>query len=100
MRFRTHTGEVVEGERLTAALHQVADEMERNAHAVRVQDRYASHVTTAQKDAYLLRALELAGQVRSSPNILMGFWLWQPLNTVLTGECVPFLPADSPAPSP
>lgn len=42
MQFKTHTGEVVTGERLQAALNVVADFWESNARAIRESGDYAA----------------------------------------------------------
>lgn len=89
MQFRTHTGETVTGERLTAALNKVADWYAENARAIRKEDLYAGHVTEATKDAQLAKGLEFAEQVRRGE--ARGFASWQRINTELTGECVALL---------
>lgn len=88
--FRTHTGELVEGERLTAALAKVADDWRDLAYAIRRADNYASHVTEETKDAALAKALESAERVRAGE--VKSFTIWQRVNMMLTGECVAFLP--------
>ena len=90
--FRTHTGEQVSGERLTAARAAVADFWERNARATYAEDEYAAHVSQETKDEALREGLERAERIRQGTEP-MGFWLWQRVNAELTGECVPlFLP--------
>lgn len=87
--FRTHTGEIVEGERLREALNAVADWYAENARAIRRDDHYAAHVTEARKDEALASGLEFAEQVRRGEHC--GFSVWQRVNTHLTGECVALL---------
>lgn len=87
--FRTHTGEIVTGDRLVAALSKVADDWEEMARAIRKEDRYASHVTEDVKDARLAKDLETANRVRAGN--VSSFTIWQRVNTVLTGECVALL---------
>lgn len=89
--FKTHTGEIIEGERLTVAQNKVADFWRDNAYAIRREDCYASHVTDGTKDKLLQERLETAERIRAGTEP-MGFWLWQLINTELTGECVAFLP--------
>lgn len=91
MKFRTHTGEIIEGERLTKACHAVADFWRDNAYGIRKQDLYASHVTEKTKDKILQEQLEQAERIRNGTEPV-GFWLWQRINTELTGECVALLP--------
>lgn len=86
---RTHTGEIVTGPRLQAALAAVADDWTALAHAIRHEDAYASHVTEADKDRYLADDLELAERIRAG-NVAR-FTVWQRVNLALTGECVALL---------
>jgi hypothetical protein len=89
--FRTHTGEIVTGERLTAARNRVADWWAENARAIYAENAYAAHVTEATKKDNLQNRLDLAERVRAGVGP-MGFSTWQRINTELTGECVAFLP--------
>ena len=91
--FRTHTGEVVEGECLAAALKQVSDDWRRLGFDIRNEDAYADHVTEAEKDAALLTMLDEADAVASGR--VQSFTIWQRVNAVLTGECVALLPDQS-----
>lgn len=84
--FRTHTGEIVSGERLAAALASVADDWADMERAIRREGHYASHVTEAEKDAALAKGLAFAEQIRKGETT--GFTTWQRINTKLTGECV------------
>lgn len=91
MSFRTHTGEIVTGERLRVALAKVAADWRALAHAIYKEDGYASHVAeeckAKNRDDMLTRADEIeAGSVKS-------FTIWQRVDTELTGECVALLPA-------
>lgn len=88
--FITHNGETVKGERLKKALGVVADRYAARAHAIRLEDAYADHVTEVRKDEILERDMERAGQVRdgtAKPTLT----LLQDINTELTGECVALL---------
>lgn len=89
--FRTHTGEVITGESLDRALNVVADFWENNAHAIYAEDEYGSHVSEKTKRDALERQLEQSKRIRAGTEP-MGFWLWQRINTELTGECIAFLP--------
>ena len=88
--FRTHTGEMVQGERLQEALNAVADDWAANAYAIRREDAYASHVSEARKDERLARGLEAADRIRQGE--IQSFTIWQRVNEKLTGECVALLP--------
>ena len=90
MKFRTHTGEIVTGERLTMAFNQVADEMIELAKAIRLEDAYASHVSEEVKDNSMLKSFALAERIRKGE--ITSFTTWQNLNYVLTNECVALLP--------
>ena len=90
--FSTHLGELVTGSRLQEAVNAVADDMVRSAYAIYKENAYASHVTDERKDNLLQKSLQSADEVRSGKS-KGGFWLWQRIDTFLTGECVAFLPA-------
>ena len=88
--FRTHTGEIVTGSRLTEALNKVADDAAQLARDIRAEDAYASHVTDETKETALANGLEYAEKIRRGE--ATGFTIWQRVNQALTGECVGFLP--------
>jgi hypothetical protein len=88
--FRTHTGEIVTGERLKNAFNKVADDFKNIAYAIRTEDAYASHVTEIQKEKHLEQMLKSAEMVRQGN--ITSFSAWQDINTELTGECVALLP--------
>ena len=88
--FRTHTGEVVTGDRLRAAFLAVVEAQRDLARRIRESDDYASHVTESQKDAILAHSLQRCdalqrGDARPSLCFL------QRLDYHLTGESVPML---------
>lgn len=85
--FRTHTGELIDGERLQSALREVADDWRHLAHAIRSADEYAPHVTEAQKDGVLHDALQCADEIERGA--VRSFTIWQRVNTKLTGVCAP-----------
>ncbi len=87
--FRTHTGEVITGPRLDAALNKVADDWAALCHAIREKDAYASHVTEEMKDRDLDDGLAFAESIRKGETT--GFTTWQRINAELTGECVALL---------
>lgn len=89
MRFRTHTGEMIEGDRLHAALRQVASDWRELGRAIREEDAYADHVTEAEKEAALREMLDRADDIEAGN--VRTFTAWQRVNTVLTGECVALL---------
>lgn len=88
--MRTHTGEIVTGPRLTAALNKVADDWANLACAIRGEDAFASHVTEETKEQALTEMLERAEAIRNGD--IGSFTIWQRVNEVLTGECVALLP--------
>ena len=91
MNFRTHTGEIVTGERLQSALAKVANDWRDLARAIRKQDRYAPHVTDAVKEQAMLDMLARADEIEAGN--VKSFTIWQRVDTELTGECVALLPA-------
>ena len=91
MTFRTHTGETVDGERLTSALAEVAKDWSDLAHAIRKADHYASHVTDDRKEQALQEMLHRADEIEAGD--IRSFTIWQRVNTVLTGDCVALLSA-------
>lgn len=88
--FRTHTGRVVTGDTLQAALNKVADDWVQLAHDIRREDAYASHVTEAEKDDALAQMVSRAAEIRAGK--VGSLTIWQRVNTELTGECVSLLP--------
>lgn len=91
MSFRTHTGEIIRGDRLRAAMSAVADDYVKLAHDIHREDRYASHVTEARKEEILAKTLVFADDIRQGAPT-GGFTVWQRINSKLTGECIAFLP--------
>lgn len=87
MSFRTHTGEIVQGERLAAALSEVAEDWRRLARAIRAEDTYAPHVTDDKKQADMQNMLDRADEIERG--VVGSFTIWQRINTKLTGTCVP-----------
>lgn len=87
--FRTHTGEIVTGDRLTAALNKVADDWADLARAIRKEDAYAPHVSESTKEANMQAMLARAEEIRAG--LVDNFTIWQRVNTELTGQCVALL---------
>ena len=90
MDFITHTGEIISGERLQAAINNVADDWANLAYAIRKENAYAPHVTEKQKEDKLNRMLASAEEIRHGK--IDSFTIWQRVNNYLTGECVALLP--------
>lgn len=90
MQFKTHTGETVTGEKLTNALNLAAKQWQDNAIALYQGDDYPPHVTLRTKRIRLLDGLKTARKIRA--NEIDNFTLWQRVDTILTGECIGFLP--------
>lgn len=88
--FRTHTGEIVTGERLVTALNQVADERIELYKRIRIEDAYADHVSEETKDQILASDIQYAESIRKGE--INDLTAWQNLNYELTGECVALLP--------
>lgn len=91
LQFITHKGEVISGERLTAALNKVADDYRDLQIIVREENAFASHVTEKEKEDYLFKFYAIPEQ-KVRAGIIDNFTAWQRINNVLTGECVAFLP--------
>ena len=88
--FKTHTGEIVQGERLNDALNSVANYWRQLAHDIQNEDAYASHVTETTKERNLSSMLEEAEAIRNGE--VSNLTIWQRINEKLTGECVALLP--------
>lgn len=87
--FRTHTGEIVKGQRLQDALNKVGDDWETLAMDIRAEDAYASHVTELQKGLFLAKMVYDADQIRAG--YVESVTIAQRINTELTGECIALL---------
>lgn len=87
--FTTHTGRVVTGKELQAALSAVADDWAQLATDIHQEDCYAPHVTPEQRDEYLIEMLKDAEDIRAGH--VRSFTIRQCINTKLTGECVALL---------
>lgn len=87
--FRTHTGQTFDGYLLKLALIKVASDWRKLALDIRLENAYASHVTDAEKAADMNDMLNEANRIEAGR--VDSFTIWQRVNTVLTGECVPFL---------
>jgi len=87
---KTHTGEIIKGNRVTKAVKAVCNEWRELALAVRHEDSYASHVSEGAKDEYLSQSIILADDLEAG-RINPTFTDWQRINIILTGECVALL---------
>lgn len=87
MQFKTHTGDIITGQRLTLALEQVANEWEASARAIFDDDGYATHVTLKAKLDHLNYGIALANDIRNGTN-LNNFTVWQFVNHKLTNETI------------
>lgn len=87
--MRNHRGEIIPEETLQAALKKVAADVRESARIARTE-KYASHITEDQKDEFMQKKLDLADEIEAGT--ARGFWLWQRVNTIVTGECVAFFP--------
>jgi hypothetical protein len=90
--FITHDNKTVTGEPLRKARATVANWYRENARAVKKENLYAAHVTEKKKEQLMTDQLALADRIESGEQPVV-FWLWQRLNTELTGECISFLPS-------
>lgn len=90
MKHITHNGEIVTSQKLKDALNSVANDWIELAYAIKNEDAYASHVTEETKQNILSQGLEQAERIRSGQE--SGFWVWQRINSKLTGECIALLP--------
>ena len=88
---KTHTGEIITGERLKSAIKAVASDWRKLAYDIREEDAYASHVSEAEKDEIMAQHIKSADDFENGTSGPC-FTLWQRLNTKLTGECVALLP--------
>lgn len=88
--FKTHKGDIIEGDKLKEACEIEAQWIEANAKSVYESDNYASHVTEQEKLDALHRRYDLAQSVREMKG-LNNFTIWQRINTRLTGECIALL---------
>ena len=89
--FYTHNREPITGKRLEDARREVAQDCRELAHAIRMEDAYASHVTECQKDTILADGLAQADAIERGDRSVNSFTLWQRINQKLTGECVAML---------
>lgn len=90
MQFRTHTGEIVTGQRLQDALDAVSLDYFINAFEIRKEDAYASHIAEKQKDEFLAKDIAFAQSIKTDG--VTSTSLWQSVNQKLTGECIALLP--------
>lgn len=81
---------MISGDKLEAALETVATDWICLALNIRNEDAYSDHITEQQKNEFMIADLVFAETIRNGE--IKSFTIWQRINTVLTGECVAFLP--------
>jgi hypothetical protein len=89
--MKLHTGKILTETELAEALKKVANDLRENAYAIHSENAYASHVTQEEKERYLQERLGYANEVEKGLHN-RNFTIWQRVDTMLTGECVAFLP--------
>ena len=89
--MKLHTGKILTETELAEALKKVANDLRENAYAIHSENAYASHVTQEEKERYLQERLGYANEVEKGLHN-SNFTIWQRVDTMLTGECVAFLP--------
>lgn len=85
-KFRTHTGEIVTGDRLQSALKTVADWRKNHAEYMLNYKGYPEHVTEAMKQDAYARGVAESEKIRAGN--VSNFTVWQRVNQELTSECV------------
>ena len=90
----THTGEIVDDLRLKLAFWAVAGDLVLNAHAIRKEDLYASHITEDQKKSFHKDNMDYAHAVHDM-TAPVTFTLWQRVNEKITGKCIALLPSSN-----
>jgi hypothetical protein len=88
--FKTHTNILIDENSLIYknALKIVAENHRDIARNIFNSDCYAAHVTEEQKITNYNKDLLHANQIENG-TANMSFTLWQEINTIITGECVP-----------
>ncbi len=89
--MKLHTGKILTETEIAEALKKVANDLRENAYAIHSENAYASHVTQEEKERYLQERLGYANEVEKGLHN-SNFTIWQRVDTMLTGECVAFLP--------
>ena len=91
--FTTHSGKKYKAQDrdYISAIKKVADDCRKNAKAILDENHYASHVSQEVKNENYQAAMKHADEIESG-NAKKTLWLWQRLNTELTGVCVALLP--------
>ena len=89
--MKLHTGKILTETELAEALKKVANDLRENAYAIHSENAYASHVTQEEKERYLQERLGYANEVEKGL-YNSNFTIWQRVDTLLTGECIAFLP--------
>lgn len=89
--FITSEKQIFKVSELANVLSEIATEAENRAKSKRLGTSYASHVTEERKEQIYQKELILAEEIRQGEH-LHCFWLWQRVNTKITGQCVALLP--------
>ena len=89
--MKLHTGKILTDTGIAEALKKVANDLRENGYAIHSENAYASHVTQEEKERYLQERLGYANEVEKGLHN-SNFTIWQRVDTMLTGECVAFLP--------
>ena len=89
--MKLHTGKILTETELANALAIVANDLRKLAYAIKAENAYASHITEAEKEQFLDNDLAYANEVEKGLHN-DNFTIWQRVDTLLTGECVAFLP--------
>ena len=90
--FKTHTGYIVKGTALVSVCIEVSNDLIELAHDIYRENAYADHVTQETKDKILADSLKDAERIKNPENIGYELWIFQRLDTKLTGECIGLLP--------
>ncbi len=89
--MRLHTGKILNETELANALKIVANDWRELAHAIKAENAYGSHITEAQKEQFLADGLRYADEIEKGLHN-NNFTICQRVDTLLTGECIAFLP--------
>jgi hypothetical protein len=88
LKMTDSNGHVIPDDAIKAALKQVAEKYRVSALKIK-NGPYASHVTEADKEEYYKDDLRRADKIEAGN--VCNFWLWQQVNEIVTGVCVPLL---------
>ncbi len=91
--FRTHTGEIVTGQRLQDALIEVGNDWAQIGIQAKAKnyDDWPAHVSDEVKQEFTDKHIRHGEEIKRGEGC-DNFTIWQRINNVLTGECVALLP--------